>query len=135
MGASDWEYFVPWQRDVRAAFRALQAQEAGGKKPLEVLAAAGLDMTHSILDIALGISEKEFEPGDPDNFMMGFAAAHDWILKTYGTLRPTRRMIEANADALGEYIERGAAVYFAAWESEEGTGDPKWWYFYGCSGD
>ena len=110
MGASDWDYFVPWQRDVGAAFDALQVQEAGGKNHVDALMGAGLDMTHSILDIGVGVSEKEFVPGDPDNFLTAFAAARDWLMKTYGTLRPTRRMIEANPDALGEYIERGAAV-------------------------
>jgi hypothetical protein len=96
----------------------------------EAIEIAGEDGTHSILDISRGTSK------EPD-FGTAFLAPDEWLLAAYGTTRPTRKVVEAHGFEPAENLDRWSAVYFAVWdvEGDEATGNPRWWYFEGCSGN
>jgi hypothetical protein len=114
---------------VWAAFDLVQGTR-GGATVEEAVARAGQDGTHSILDITDGISKTP-------NFGTAFPAPERWLIDAYGTSRPTRQMVEKGFRPADD-LERWSCVFFAVWddgESAEGTGDPRWWYFEGCSGD
>jgi hypothetical protein len=86
----------------------------------------GLDGTHSILD-AFGIAATEA-------FGRVFPAPEEWLMRLYGTKRPTRKQVEA-LGIPGEVLE-WRMVYFAVWDEGRGAeAEPTWWYFQGHSGD
>jgi len=135
MGASGWEYFTPWQKDVRRAFEVLQDEQTNeeGGDLLAAFEKGGEDGTHSILDIMGGISPKSYDERDESDLMMAFATPESALQEMYGTTRPTRKMVEENP--FGEHLDRWTAVYFPVWDDAIPNGDPAWWYFAGCSGD
>ena len=134
MGASDWDYFTRWHPDVHAAFNALKEEAAGDQDPMELLLNAGEDMTHSILDIIGGISDTYYDARGAHDFLQAFPVSPAWLLKNYGTIRPTRQMVEGKPEVF-EDLERGTALFFAVWGKPGDKGNPDWWYFYGCTGD
>jgi hypothetical protein len=137
MGASGWSYFTEWQRDPGVALDTLRRQEAaeiGAEDDIQALLESGESGTHTILDI-LGVSALDYEKRDPDEMFQAYPAPDVWLMEAYGTLRPTRKMVEEKGFDPAEQIERWTAVYFAVWDSEAAEGDPQWWYFNGCSGD
>lgn len=89
----------------------------------ELLAVNRENGTHSILDIE-GVSS---EPG------YGMAAPLTQIELTnlFGTIKPTREMIERQRDTLMNLRERMKATYIIVYEN----GEPELLYFAGCTGD
>jgi hypothetical protein len=147
MGASPYEYFVPYQRDIPAALEALRQREfrAGRYNPAvdfpvfpvgprspspgaqhasidEAMEDADADGTRSILDLDHVAEEPDYGavvPLDPG------------VLQAlYGTTQPTRAMIERNMEFL-EDVERGQGVYIVVYKD----GQPDELFFAGYSYD
>lgn len=120
MGAEPWDYFVPYEEDVQKALEKLRLREfrAGRYRGAEEHPATieeafenmDEDGTASILDITHIADEPEF-----------FAVAPlppSFLLRLFGTPKPTREMIERNMDFY-EDIDRGQGVYIVAYKDDK----------------
>lgn len=112
MGAEPWEYFVPYEPDIRTAldklrkrefaagrFRGSDANPATIEEAVENMEADG---TGSILDIS--------QVTDSPDYCAVTPLPRETLLELYGTEQPTREMIEDNMDFY-EQIERGQGIY------------------------
>jgi hypothetical protein len=138
MGAHPYFYFVEYQPDIDAALQELREREfqAGRYNPVEPFLdfplnanspapgpqhesmdeareAAAEDGTRSILDIE-GIS-------DEPNFCVAAPLTKEELEKYFGTVHPTKEMVNQNMDFL-EYIERGHCIYIIVFENEKPNG-------------
>jgi hypothetical protein len=142
MGASSWEYWVPYQAEVGVALEALRSEvfaagtfyagqgehKVEGAQSIEELfarldALGHADGTHSILDMTKIASEPGFGVAAP--------LTADQIDALFETQTPTRAQIEAARALLLEVREGGSGSYLIAYEGDE----PKELYFFGFSGD
>jgi hypothetical protein len=137
VGAHPYWYTVPYQSDLNEALQALRDREfrAGRYNPVmpfpkfpitptspvpgarhttidEAMEAADADGTRSILDI--------FSIGEEPDFLVAAPLTNEILNSKYGTIRPTRQMVEANLDFL-EHIERGQAAYIILYEDGSPT--------------
>lgn len=135
MGAEPYWYFEPFHGDVELALEACQEREfkagryypasssiefpptadspAPGAKHATIFDAqqdAGEEGTRSILDV-------ESVSLIPD-FGVVAPVDEEQLLELYGTVEPTRRMVEQNMDFLEE-LDRGQAVYILLYEDGE----------------
>ena len=112
MGAEPWEYFVPYEADIRAALDKLRKREfAAGRfrgsemNPATIEEAVEnmeADGTGSILDIS--------QVSDTADYCAVTPLPLETLVELYGTEQPTREMIEDNMDFY-EQIERGQGIY------------------------
>ncbi len=135
MGASPYWYFEKYRPDVDAVLQELRQREfkAGRYNPVmpfpdfpvgpnspspgaqhasieEAMQAAGADGTRSILDLGRVSDQPDF---------YAVAPLADEILESlYGTLRPTREMVEEEMDYL-EDVERGHGIYLILYRGDE----------------
>ncbi|MBS0580361.1 MAG: hypothetical protein JSR36_13990 [Proteobacteria bacterium] len=134
MGAHRYWYTVPYQPDINAALQALRAREfeAGRYNPVipfpefpvtvssaapgrghasieSALAAAQAPGTRSILDIGSVAEEPDFFVAAP--------LCEDTLQATYGTIRPTREMVDAHLAVIG-HLNRGHAAYVVIYADE-----------------
>ncbi len=141
-------YFVPWEPDVAEALRKLKEREfrAGRYYPATVIEeypidaeaagpgpghesieaaqeAAAEEGTHSILDIR-DVSSK-YEPGSASPM------DPEWLKEVYGTVKPTRAMIERNMDAILAPLDAGECHYLTIFS----RGKPREILFCGRSWD
>lgn len=153
MGASGWEYVVPYQRDLGAALTALRhqvfeqsdylkpdyAEEFGVPDPDSV---ADLDQepywefmgtcgTHSILDVRT-VNPAE---SDPEEFGTITPLSESEYVELFGVARPGRAEYTplANSERLHDYITGGRWTGRAAVLWDNGT--PAEIVFWGYSGD
>ncbi len=132
MGAEPWDYFVPYEPDIRAALEKLRQREfrAGRYRGSEdnpatieeAIENMDADGTGSILDM-MAVGEK------PDFFTVA-PMPSEVQRRLFGTDKPTRQMIERNHD-FWEDIERGQGVYIIAHKD----GNPSEIFFGGYSFD
>jgi hypothetical protein len=133
MGAEPWDYFVPFEPDVRVALERLRRQvfrsgdyrgsELEPSSIAEAMENMDADGTASILDIDHVSDEPEFCAVCP--------LADDRLQEFFGTTQPTRAMIEEALMELYEDIERGQGIYIIAYEN----GSPSEIFFGGYSFD
>jgi hypothetical protein len=132
--------FAAKMKATAARMRELEQQRMGGRKPrtaAEAVEMAEESGTHSILDIVNGVSADTWQ-ADEDweaGFGKAFAAPVEWLMKAFGTVRPTRKQVEEEGLEGAEALERWQCVYFAVWEEGTEKAGPRWWCFEGCSGD
>lgn len=113
--------------DLLAALEQVRADRAAQPEPAtieELLEQAGTEGTHSILDIACGLS-------DGPDFGTAFPMPDDVKLELYGSTQPTHEQVEAMAHERGEDLERWQCWYVVVYKD----GKPNEIYFEGCSGD
>ncbi len=132
MGAEPWDYFVPYEPDIRAALEKLRQREfrAGRYRGSEdnpatieeAIENMDADGTGSILDM-MAVGER------PDFFTVALMPS-EVQRRLFGTDKPTRQMIERNHD-FWEDIERGQGVYIIAHKD----GKPSEIFFGGYSFD
>lgn len=138
MGAHPYFYFVEYQPDIDAALQELREREfqAGRYNPAEPflefpLSAnspspgpqhesiyeakeeAAEDGTRSILDIE--------DIADEPNFGVAAPLTEEQLEEYFGTVHPTKEMINQNMDFL-ESIERGHCIYIIVFEKEKPSG-------------
>jgi len=131
MGARPWFYWVPYQSDVNLALQSLRQREfaAGRYNPVipfpefpvtatapspghqhasieEALEAAGESGTRSILDM--------HGTGSRPGYSIVAPLPSHRLVEIFGTNHPSRSMLEANLEFLGD-IERGQGVYIVAY--------------------
>lgn len=140
LGASIWEYCVPYQSDIQKALKELQEREfQAGRFYLGELNPKSLDEAirnadapglRSILDISHVSDTRDLEVISP--------APADALRQLFGTDRPTREMVERASrewtggfGALLETYERGEGVYWILYENNQ----PVEIYFAGWSYD
>jgi hypothetical protein len=122
MGAEPWDYFVPYEDDIRAAldrlrereFRAGRYRHYGPEEPAtieEAVELADADGTGSILDITTVAEEPDYCAVAP--------LSREELVELFGTDRPTRRMIERNVMDAYENIERGQGIYVIAYKDDK----------------
>ena len=142
MGASPWDYFVPYREDIAAALKELKQQEFAADRYnkgwrgttaasiAEAQQNAEADGTRSILDME-GIMATPHEP-DSDAPQLGMVAplSADQLVKLFGTDKPTRAQIE-EAGGYPEWLDRGLSVYVIAYDGDT----PSEIYFGGLSYD
>jgi hypothetical protein len=153
MGANPYWYFVPYEADLGAALQKLRAREfqSGRYNPVtpfqkfpidlsaptlgaqhgsieDVMDAAGEDGTRSILDIAQLASEPL--DGSRMPYFTAFPLANPDIEELFGTLHPTRQLVETNK-RMWDRIERGSAIYLVIFDD----GKPHEIFFAGYSFD
>jgi hypothetical protein len=138
MGAEAYWYTVPYNPDVSAALQALREREfrAGRYNPAmplisfpvgpgspapgaqhdsieEAFEEADADGTRSILDLE--------RVGDEPDFGVAVRVEDAVLEELFGTMRPTREMVEGNLDLL-EDVERGHGVYVVLYRTGRRTG-------------
>jgi TusA-related sulfurtransferase len=142
MGATTWQYFVPYQQDVSKALEELREEtfrtgayeipygieEAGIEKPESIeqlLEAAAEEGTHSILDIYQVSSSPDFGSITP--------LPPEAILQIFATSTPTHEQIEAAAErgSFEEYVQRWQGIYIRVFQNDT----PSELFFWGYSGD
>ena len=153
MGANPYWYFVPYEADLDAALQKLRAREfqSGRYNPVtpfqkfpidlsaptlgaqhgsieDVMDAADEDGTRSILDIAQLASEPL--GGSRMPYFTAFPLANPDIQELFGTLHPTRELVETNT-RMWDRIERGSAIYLVIFDD----GKPHEIFFAGYSFD
>lgn len=128
MGATPWDYFVPYEEDVNAVleklrqreFQAGRYQNYSGAKPKtisEALENAAESGTASILDMERIAQEADYSAVAP--------LSDAELIRCFGTTKPTRQMIEDNiAEAyedndLYENISRGQGIYVIAYQNNQ----------------
>jgi hypothetical protein len=141
MGAHPYWYIVPYEADIEAALQKLRQREfqAGRYNPVtpfpkfpvgedadtfgaqhgsidDVLEGVNEDGTRSILDI----QHAALEPFDGTQipFMTAFPLADSDLTSLFGTVRPTREVVENN-DAMLERIDRGSAIYVILFDNNK----------------
>ena len=147
MGAHPYWYFEKFDGDVDASLEALREREfqAGRYNPVtpflkfpigpdspapgaqhssfdEIMMDAAEEGTRSILDIHQVSESPEFCAACP--------MSDEVLLNLYGTIQPTRRMVESKMDFL-EDVERGQCVYILLYQD----GRPNEVFFVGYSFD
>lgn len=141
MGASGWDYTVPYQDDVSAALQALRAAsyESGDyyhsieDESVEVTDADSLldsqpeSGTHSIIDMYCGVAPT------PEDFTVS-PLTPSQILDTFGTPFPTAEQVRAWADGPGiaDLRQRWQGAYLVSFDSDA---RPTRLHFVGFSGD
>jgi hypothetical protein len=153
MGANPYWYFVPYEADLVAALQKLRAREfqSGRYNPVtpfqkfpidlsaptlgaqhgsieDVMDAAEEDGTRSILDIAQLASEPL--DGSRMPYFTAFPLANPDMEELFGTLHPTRKLVETNT-RMWDRIERGSAIYLVIFDD----GKPHEIFFAGYSFD
>jgi hypothetical protein len=140
LGASVWEYCVPYQSDIQKALNELRDREfrAGRfyrsdlrpKSIDDAIRNADAPGTRSILDISRISKTRDLEVISP--------APVDEIRRLFGTDKPTRAMLERASrewtDEFGGFLEsydRGEGVYIILYENDR----PSELYFAGWSHD
>ena len=139
MGASAWNYYVPWQPDAGRALGELREQvfRSGqyykphtGVQPatieelLEMNSEAG---THSVLDIFMVAPHPDYGVAAP--------LSRDELIRYFGTEQPTRSALDSNPAALEEVrARRGpwSGTYVVVYDD---NGSPSEILFFGQSGD
>jgi len=131
MGATEWYICTRWQRDPRKALEAAQrevlaqVQRRRGKgitidSLREEQAEEG---TGTVLDV-FDLSEDR-EPG------FAAPAGAQALEEAFGTVKPSRELVDERWSGLAGSLDRGDAVYFEVFED----GAPSEWCFVGCTGD
>jgi hypothetical protein len=153
MGANPYWYLVPYEADVGAALQKLRTREfqAGRYNPVtpfqrfpidpsaptvgtrhgsieEVMKAVDESGTRSILDISQVASES-FD-GSQMPYFTAFPLSAADVEDLFGTLHPTRELIEKN-QRIWDRIERGSALYVIVFDG----GKPNEIFFAGYSFD
>ena len=133
MGAEPWDYFVPYEKDIRAALDKLRQREfqAGRFRGAEdhpasieeVLENMDADGTGSILDIT--------HVADVPDFMAVVPLSSEELVRLFKTDKPTRTMVEANMVDVYEEVERGQGIYIVLYKD----GKPSEIFFGGYSFD
>jgi hypothetical protein len=146
VGGEPWFYWVPYQPNIGQALHDLREREfrAGRYYPamafpefpldsaspapgaqhasiLEAMQAADAEGTRSILDME--------RVGDQPGYGVVAPVSSDVLIRCYGTLQPTRQMIEENP--LYANVDRGQGIYVIAYKD----GQPSEIFFAGCSYD
>lgn len=135
MGAHAWIYFVPYQEDIASALEHLRMKEflAGRYNPVQPI--LGFPLTsdaparqpaHASIEAAIEAAESEGTRSILDMKRIGrrpqdgvlVPLSVERLLELFGTLEPTREMIE-NSDGLFDEIDRGQGVYIIAYEGAE----------------
>lgn len=140
-GASGWNYFVPYDRDTKAALERLRGdvfrkgsyyklrpgQKA--KSPDHALLLNETEGTHSIIDI----QKVAPLPSLSCELMAVCPLSPAALIELFGTERPSRAQVQALAQdsRLLSRIQRWTGVYLVVYEGAT----PKWLYFTGFSGD
>src|SRR5262249_8640179 len=140
MGAEPYWYIVPYESDIEAALQKLRQREfrAGRYNPVtpfpkfpvdlnaqpapaqhgsieEVLEDADEDGTRSILDIQ-HVAPAPFD-GSREQFSTAFPLAEADLEDLFGSVRPTREVVESN-DEMWELLERGSAIYVVLFDND-----------------
>jgi hypothetical protein len=135
MGASGWQYFIPYESDIESVFQKLRNQVFKSKQyftfdesiefdSIEELMEYNEDAgTHSILDTEYISRERGFGLVTPLSI--------EELEKLFGTDKPTHASILEKQYPIWELRERGEGLYIIAYEGI----DPKEIYFSGMSGD
>jgi hypothetical protein len=123
MGAEPWDYFVPYEEDIRGALEKLRQREfrAGRYRGSEEHPATveeafenmDADGTGSILDMMRVSDEPDFCAVAP--------LPREELIRLFGTDQPTREMIERNLDFY-EDIDRGQGIYIIAYKEGQASG-------------
>lgn len=142
MGATTWQYFVPYQQDVGKVLQELREEvfRAGAYRPprerdpsrarkpesiQQLVRRAREQGTHSIIDI-----EKASVSPEPSAVC---PLPDEAIEQIFGTSTPSRQAIEVAAahGDFEDYGRRGRGIYLPAFED----GAPTKLFFWGYSGD
>jgi hypothetical protein len=138
MGASAWQYYVPFEPDIRQAlarirqevFRAGQYYAPPGTgRPASIedlLEMSGESGTHSILDV-MDVAERP-SPG------VVAPLSQSELVGAFGSERPTRHDVEratAVIDAIRMRRGRWAGSYLVVYDGNS----PREFFFFGYSGD
>jgi hypothetical protein len=140
MGAEPYWYIVPYESDIDGALQKLRQREfrAGRYNPVtpfpkfpvelntepalaqhgsieEVMEGADEDGTRSILDIQHAASAP-FD-GTQMQFFTAFPLAEADLVDLFGSVRPTREVVENN-DEMWELLERGSAIYVVLFDND-----------------
>ena len=140
-GASGWSYFVPYDRDTKAALDRLRGEvfrkgsyyklrpDQKAKSPDHALLLNETEGTHSIIDI----QKVAPLPASSCELMAVCPLSSAALLELFGTERPSRPQVQALAQdsRLLSRIQRWTGVYVVVYEGAT----PKWLYFTGFSGD
>jgi hypothetical protein len=139
MGAHPYWYFVPYDRDIERALRALREREfaAGRYNPVVRLPAFGErdparfapahpnisaalkdaarsgEGTRSILDIERISEDREVGAAAP--------MPEELVNELFDMVRPTREVVEARLEDIFGIIDRGECVYVPIYEGEVAT--------------
>lgn len=161
MGASGWSYYVPYDRDHKAAldrlrtaiFEAGRYYKRGRRTPksiAEAIELAAEDGTHSILDIdrvapaptepgAESLRQLPREPGKRGSWFASYSQnigtareLHpDDLRALLGTTTPTRDQVDAAVEEITEHRARGLGTIIVIYAE----GKPSELAFIGFSGD
>ncbi|WP_433209297.1 hypothetical protein ACQP00_44900 [Dactylosporangium sp. CS-047395] len=142
MGASGWDYVVPFDEDVAGALRRLRAEVFAsgdyywlyeGERPRpgterELWADEEIRhcMTHSVLDV--------FEVGTGGGqraFGRTFAVSDEEAVREFGTARPTLESVADRERLLPLLSERGGGRHLVLYAD----GEPSQLLFFGATGD
>lgn len=140
-GASGWSYFVPYERDPKAALERLRwdvfrkgtyyklRPEQKAKSPDQALLLNETEGTHSIIDI----QKVALLPASPCELGAVCPLSPAALVELFGSERPGRAQVEALAQdkRLLVRFQRWSGVYLVVYEGST----PKWLYFTGASGD
>lgn len=140
MGAMPWEVYTAYEPDlnemlVKLRHRTFLSEYAQGQSLspeeidegiAEVIEQADADGTCSILDIEI-ISTKpgEFDHGE------AHPLTEAQLVEFYGTLKPSKELVEDRRSRLYDIIDRGMAVYVLLYDGDTPSGVA----FYGYSYD
>ncbi|MFO0554434.1 MAG: hypothetical protein U0271_38990 [Polyangiaceae bacterium] len=142
VGASDWEYWVPYEADIGAALAKLRAKSFAsgnyyvgrGKYKIQTpssiedynakMNALGLASgAHSILDMR--------EVADEPGFFKVAPLADPELMELFDTTKPTRAQVTAKSEHLRGLRASWLGTYIVVYEGDE----PREIYFAGFSGD
>lgn len=138
MGASAWNYYVPWQSDIGRALQQLREEvfrsgvyykARAGMQPAtieELLEANSEAGTHTVLDV--------FTVGQRPDYGVAAPLSRDELIRYFGTDQPTRATLDNSPAALEEVrARRGpwSGTYIVAYDG----GAPSEILFLGMSGD
>lgn len=120
MGAEAWDYFVPYEANIRTVLEKLRQREfragrfrGSEENPAtieEAIENMDADGTGSILDML-------YVADEPNYFTVAPMPSEKQI-QLFGTDKPTREMIERN-HGFYEEIERGQGVYITAYKNDK----------------
>jgi hypothetical protein len=137
MGASCWNYCVPYRVDTAEALEVLRQEVVAQKKyyrqnrdepaPTTIeaaLSASPESGTHSVIDIVYGVATA---PGVGKVVPL----RERQLLALFDTTRPLRSEVEGVVNKLYDVCDRWDGVIVTAFEDDE----PRWLFFVGSSGN
>lgn len=132
MGAEPWDYFVPYEPDLRAALEKLRQREfrAGRYRGSEEDPATIEEAIENMAEDGTGSILDMMSVGETPDFCTVAPMPPEVQRQLFGTDKPTRQMIERNYDFY-EDIDRGQGVYIIAHKD----GEPSEIFFGGYSFD